>query len=67
MDVGNFSDLQSISNFIQNLEQRQHFKIGCLEEIALKNKWINKTNLKNRIRFCANSNYSQYLKNLLKA
>jgi len=66
MDVGNFSDLQSISNFIQNLEQRQNFKIGCLEEIALKNKWINKTNLNNRIKFCANSNYSKYLKNLLK-
>ena len=65
MDVGNFNDLQSISNFIQNLEQRQHFKIGCLEEIAIQNKWINKTNLKNRINYCANSNYSKYLKNLL--
>jgi glucose-1-phosphate thymidylyltransferase len=35
MDVGNFSDLQSASNFIQNIEHRQNYKIGCIEEIAL--------------------------------
>ena len=42
MDVGNFDDLQSASNFIQNVEQRQNYKIGCIEEIAFNNNWIKK-------------------------
>ena len=50
MDVGNFSDLESISNFVQNIENRQSYKIGCIEEIAFNKKWINKTNILNRIQ-----------------
>lgn len=65
MDVGNFHDLHSANNFIQNIESRQSFKIGCLEEIALNNNWITKKNILNRIRFNRNSRYSQYLKNLI--
>ena len=65
MDVGNFHDLHSANNFIQNIESRQSFKIGCLEEIALNNKWITKKNILNRIRFNRNSRYPQYLKNLI--
>lgn len=65
MDVGNFFDLQSASNFIENIEQRQSYKIGCIEEIALNNKWIDKSNINNRIKFCTNNNYSKYLKTLI--
>ena len=65
MDVGNFNDLQSASNFIQNVEQRQNYKIGCLEEIAFNNNWIKKINIINRIRFCGNTNYSKYLRKLI--
>ena len=65
MDVGNFSDLQSASNFIQNVESRQNYKIGCIEEIAFNNKWINKKKIANRIKHFANTDYSKYLKNLI--
>ncbi len=65
MDVGNFNDLHSADNFIQNIENRQSFKIGCLEEIAYNNKWINKKNIQNRIKFNKNSKYAQYLRNLI--
>ena len=66
MDVGNFSKIYRVQVvFIQNVEDRQSYKIGCIEEIALNNKWINKTQIKNRIKFCANTNYSKYLKNLI--
>ena len=65
MDVGNFSDLQSASNYIQNVEYRQNYKIGCIEEIALSNKWINKKKINNRIKHFANTDYSKYLKNLM--
>jgi glucose-1-phosphate thymidylyltransferase len=65
MDVGNFSDLQSASNFIQNIEQRQNYKIGCIEEIAFNNQWINRKKIIKRIKFCGNTDYSKYLKNLI--
>jgi len=65
MDVGNFSDLESISNFVQNVENRQSYKIGCIEEIAFNKKWINKTNILNRIQSNAVNDYTKYLKNLI--
>jgi glucose-1-phosphate thymidylyltransferase len=65
MDVGNFSDLESISNFVQNIENRQSYKIGCIEEIAFNKKWINKSNILNRIQSNADNNYTKYLKNLI--
>ncbi len=65
MDVGNFEDLQSASNFIQNIEERQNYKIGCIEEIAFNNKWITKKNIKNRLKFYSNTTYSKYLKALI--
>lgn len=65
MDVGNFIDLQSASNFIQNIEERQNYKIGCIEEIAFNNNWITKKNIKNRVSFYSNTNYSKYLKMLI--
>ena len=65
MDVGNFYDLQSASNFIHNVEERQNYKIGCIEEIAFNNNWIKKQNIINRIKFCGNTNYSKYLRKLI--
>jgi len=65
MDVGNFNDLQSASIFIQNVEERQNYKIGCIEEIAFNNNWIKKQNIINRIKFCGNTNYSKYLRKLI--
>ena len=66
LDVGSFEDLQNAGIFIQNIEQRQNYMVGCLEEISLNNKWINKKNIINRIKFFGNSNYAKYLKDLLK-
>ena len=65
MYVGNFSDLQSASSFIQNVENRQNYKIGCIEEVAFNNKWINKKKILNRIQHFAKTDYSKYLKNLI--
>ena len=65
MDVGNFNDLHSVNNFIQNIEDRQSFKIGCLEEIALNNKWIGKKEIYESIKFYGKCNYSEYLKKLI--
>ena len=41
------------------------FKIACIEEIALNNKWIDKTKIKEAIKFYGKCEYSEYLKKLI--
>ena len=66
LDTGDIKSLYEASQFISSIEQRQGLKIACIEEIAYKKNWIKKQNLKNRIKFYGNCNYSNYLKKLIK-
>ncbi len=65
LDTGSINDFYDASNFISTVENRQGLKIACLEEIALKNSWINKKHIKNAINFYGKCNYSKYLESLL--
>jgi glucose-1-phosphate thymidylyltransferase len=65
LDTGSIKNFHNTSNFISMIEERQGFKIGCIEEIALKNKWISKKEINNAINFYGNCDYSNYLMNLL--
>ena len=66
LDTGSIKDFYDTSAFVSTLENRQGFKIACLEEIALNNKWINKKNIEIAIKFYGKCNYSQYLATLIK-
>ena len=63
-DAGTCDSLLSASQFIKAVEDRQGFKIGCIEEISYLNKWINKKKLLELSRRYKNSSYGKYLKNL---
>ncbi|MDB4023320.1 glucose-1-phosphate thymidylyltransferase RfbA [Pelagibacteraceae bacterium] len=66
LDMGTPETLLDASLFIQTIQQRQGFKIACLEEIALKNEWINKEQLKeNLFKNQCNNEYAKYLKGFL--
>ena len=65
LDTGSFEDFYKTSNFVSAIENRQGFKIACLEEIAFNKKWINKKNIKSSISFYGNCDYSKYLNNLI--
>jgi glucose-1-phosphate thymidylyltransferase len=65
LDAGNIKDFYNASNFISAIENRQGLKIACLEEIALKNKWIKKIQIQNSIKFYGNCDYSKYLKSII--
>ena len=65
LDTGSIEDFYKASNFVSVIENRQGFKIACIEEIALLNKWINKKNILNSIKFYGNCEYSSYLKRLI--
>ncbi len=65
LDTGSIEDFYKTSTFVSAIENRQGFKIACLEEISLLNKWINKKHILNAIKFYGNCNYSNYLKKLI--
>ena len=65
LDTGSISDYYKTSNFVSAIENRQGFKIACIEEIAFLNKWISKKHVKNSIKFYGNCEYSTYLKKLI--
>ena len=65
LDSGSIEDFYKTSSFVSAIENRQGFKIACLEEIALNNKWISKKEVKNAIQFYGNCEYSNYLKKLI--
>jgi len=64
LDAGNIDDYYSASNYISTLENRQGLKVACLEEIALHNSWINRSDIKKSIKFYGNCEYSKYLKKI---
>jgi glucose-1-phosphate thymidylyltransferase len=66
LDTGTIEDFYKTSAFVSAIENRQGFKIACLEEIALINKWISKKQILNAISFYGNCEYSIYLKKLIK-
>ena len=65
LDTGSIEDFYKTSNFVSSVENRQGFKIACIEEIAFNNKWIKKRDILNAIKFYGNCNYSKYLQNLI--
>ena len=66
LDTGSIKDFYTTSSFVSTLENRQGFKIACLEEIALNNGWINKKTILHAIKFYGKCNYSNYLTSLIR-
>ena len=64
LDCGTFDSLLKASNFVSKIQNKQDKKVACLEEIAYKNKWINKKNI-NEIIKMSTSSYGNYLKKVI--
>jgi glucose-1-phosphate thymidylyltransferase len=65
LDTGTHDSLMQAGNFIQVIEQRQGLKIGCIEEIAYRLKFISKEKLLQLAKPLEKSGYGVYLKNLV--
>ena len=65
LDTGSIDDFYKTSAFVSAIENRQGFKIACLEEIALNYNWINKSHIKKSVKFYGNCEYSKYLSKLI--
>jgi len=65
LDTGTFDSLLQASQFVQIVEARQGFKIGCIEEIAWRQKYINDVQLLDLAEPIAKSGYGEYLRSLI--
>lgn len=65
LDTGTFSSLMQAGQFVEVIEERQGLKIGCLEEIAYRKKYIDKEQLKKLAEPLLKSGYGNYLLNLI--
>jgi glucose-1-phosphate thymidylyltransferase len=64
LDTGTPKSLNDASQFVRVLEERTGRKIACLEEIAFKKGWLNRSDLDSRIEFYGKSDYGQYLRTI---
>ena len=66
LDTGTYDSLIEAGSFIKTIESKQGLMIGCPEEIAWRNEWINSDDLFKLSKKYKKSNYGEYLINLLK-
>ncbi len=61
LDTGTHDSLADASTFIEVIEKRQGQKVACLEEIALRNGWITKAQVRELAKPMSKNGYGQYL------
>ncbi len=66
LDTGTHDSLIDAGQFVQTIEQRQGYKIACLEEIAYNNSWITKEKILEIAKPLSKNGYGQYLYALVK-
>ncbi len=65
LDTGTHESLVDATNFVKTVEQHQHRKIACLEEIAYLNGWISKEQLEKVYEIYKKNQYGAYLKDIM--
>ena len=64
IDAGTVESLAEASDFVRMVEMRQNVMIAALEEIAYRNDWITRSELKRIAEIYGNTNYGKHLKNV---
>lgn len=67
LDTGTFESMMQASEYVRVIEDRQGFKVGCIEEIAWRAGWIDDDQLEKIAGPLAKSGYGVYLNNLLES
>ncbi len=64
LDTGTFESMMQASEYVRVIEDRQGFKIGCIEEVAWRAGWIDDTQLTELAAPLVKSGYGAYLRRL---
>ena len=65
LDTGTFNSMMDAAEYIHVVEKRTGLKIGCIEEVAFRQGFINKAQLTKISKDLINSGYGEYLEKLL--
>ena len=65
LDTGTFESLSDASEYVRVIEKRQGTKIGCIEEVAFRNNFINAAQLSSLADVLVKSGYGEYLKKII--
>lgn len=65
LDTGTHESLVEATNFVKTIEDHQHRKIACLEEIAYSNGWIDTNKMEEAYETYKKNEYGKYLKDIL--
>ena len=63
---GSFGSLLKASQYVNIIQERQIIQIGCPEETAYKNKWINKKEFNKLVKNSPKNSYGKYLRGITK-
>lgn len=64
LDTGTFESMMQASEYVRVIEDRQGFKVGCIEEISWRNGWIDDAQLAELAKPLVKSGYGRYLEGL---
>jgi glucose-1-phosphate thymidylyltransferase len=65
LDTGDAGNLLAAGMYVKIIEERQGYKIACLEEIAWRNKWISNEQLRQTVNRNGDNQYNAYIESLL--
>jgi glucose-1-phosphate thymidylyltransferase len=65
LDTGTFTSLRQATEFVSVVEERQGLKVGCIEEVAWRQGWLDDDGLRRAAGSLARSGYGDYLLRLL--
>jgi glucose-1-phosphate thymidylyltransferase len=67
LDTGSFDSMMDAGEYVRVIEKRQGLKVGCIEEVAWRNGWIDADHLLTLAKDFESSGYGKYLENLVTA
>ena len=65
LDTGTFASMNDASQFVEVIEKRTGLKIGCIEEVAWREGWIDDARLLVLAESLSKSGYGRYLARLV--
>ena len=66
LDTGTFESMHDASSYVRTIQNRQGYKIGCIEEVAWRNGWIDNSKVLELANSQIKSEYGEYLLKLIK-
>lgn len=65
MDCGSVNSMNEAANYVKSVEEFINYKIGCIEEIAYRQNWIDNSQLSNLVNSLGKNSYATYLIDIL--